>query len=179
MLIPAGSDSVIHSLLRYGRLWEILILGTGIALIRSGAIFPSYSRLQRKGLDLALAGKPVEAERCYRSALDMGAKVPQSDRVRLLVCLGDALIDQGRYDEAKQCLTQALGLGDPTGSGQSSMCDVLLAQKDSPQKALEVADEAEQLMSRTLDGMSFGARWAAVSKSLLAARLCRGLHQKV
>lgn len=163
-------DSSVHNLLRYGRLWEVVIIGAGIVLIRSGAIFPSYLRLQRKGLDLALEGKPVEAEKCYRAALDLSAKVPESDRVRLLVCLGDALIDQGRYGEATQFLTQALELGDPTGSGQSSMCDVLLAQKTSPQKALEMADEAMQLLSRTLDGMSFGASWATVSKNLLEAK---------
>jgi len=170
MLIPDGSDSVLHDLLRFGRLGEVLIIGAGLVLIRTGVLFPSYFRRRSNGMDLLLAGKPIEAEKCYRAALDSGAKVPDSDRVRLLVCLGDALFDQGRYGEANQVLTQALEFGDPTGSGQGSMCDVLLAQKASPQRALEMADEAMQLQGRTLDGMSFGKRWATVSKDLLEAR---------
>ncbi|MGA2887518.1 MAG: tetratricopeptide repeat protein [Terracidiphilus sp.] len=121
-------------------------------------------------MDFLLAGKPAEAERCYRAALDMGAKVPESDRVRLMVCLGDALMDQGRYDEAKQCLAQALELGDPTGSGQDSMCDVLLAQKASPEKAIEMADEGMRLWERGSISQSFGARWAATSKDLFEAK---------
>lgn len=121
-------------------------------------------------MDLLLAGKPLEAEKCYRTALDLGAKVPEPDRVRLLVCLGDALTDQGRYGDARQCLAQALELGDPTGSAQGSMCDVLLAQKASPEKAIEMADEAMQLQGRSGAGKSFGTRWATVYKDLLEAK---------
>ena len=172
MQIPAGSDSVLHTLSHYGRLGEVLIIGAGIVLIRTGVLFPNHIRLQRKGLDLLLAGKPVEAEKRYRTALDLGAKVPESDRVHLLVCLGDALFDQGRYGEAQQYLTQALELGDPTGSGQGSMCDVLLAQKASLEKAIEMADLAMQLWGRALVGLPFGSRWATVSKDLYEAKTC-------
>jgi tetratricopeptide (TPR) repeat protein len=170
MFVPDGLDSVLHNLRFYRGFWTLLIVGVGIVLVRFGVFFPSHFRLRSKGMDLLLAGKPVEAERCYRTALNLGAKVPGSDRVRLLVCLGDALVDQGKYGEARQYLAQALELGDPTGSGQGSMCDVLLAQKASPEKAIEMADEAMQLQSRTLDGMPFGTRWAMVCKDLLEAK---------
>ena len=65
---------------------------------------------------------------------------------------------------------QALELGDPTGSGQGSMCDVLLAQKASPEKAIEMADEAMRLRERASSNESFGAGWAAASKDLYEAK---------
>jgi tetratricopeptide (TPR) repeat protein len=152
------------------RLVQLLGFAALILIFRTGVFSRGYDKLLSKGLDLLLAGKPVEAEKCYRAALDMGAKVPEPDRVRLLVCLGDALIDQNRYDEAKQYLTQALTLVDPTGSGQGSMCDLLLAQKAEPEKAIEMADEAARLQAQGNIGKAFGSRWAAVSQELLEAR---------
>jgi tetratricopeptide (TPR) repeat protein len=119
---------------------------------------------------MLLAGQPVEAEKCYRTVLDQGAKMQRSDRVRLLVCLADALYDQGRYEEARQYLDQALTLGDPTGSGQGSMCDVLLALKTSPEKAIEMADEAMRLQGGSAVTRSFGTGWAKASNDLLEAR---------
>lgn len=169
MFLPDGRESALHNLLLSPRFLTYLTIGAGIVLVRSGVFSPRHLRLRSKGMDLLLAGKPLEAEGCYRTALDLGAKVPESDRVRLLVCLGDALIDQGRYEDARQCLAQALELGDPTGSGQDSMCDVLLAQKASPEKAIEMADEAMQLQGRAV-GQSFGGRWATVSKDLYEAK---------
>jgi tetratricopeptide (TPR) repeat protein len=145
-------------------------MGVVVVLARSGVFSPRHFKLRRKGLDFLLAGKPVEAERCYRAALDLGAKVPESDRVRLMVCLGDALMDQGRYEDARQSLAQALALVDPTGSGQDSMCDLLLALKTSPEKAIEMADEAAQLLARAGASQSFGAGWAAASKDLYEAK---------
>lgn len=174
MLFSVGLESAPDNLkenLRLAlRILELLVIGAVVVFARSGVLSPRHFRLRSKGLDFLLAGKPVEAEKCYRAALDLGAKVPESDRVRLLVCLGDALMDQGRYDEAKQCLAQALELGDPTGSGQGSMCDVLLAQKASPEKAIEMADEAMSLRERASSSSSFGADWAATSKDLYAAK---------
>lgn len=152
------------------RILELVAIRVVVVSARSGVLFPRHFKLRSKGLEFLLAGNPVEAEKCYRSALDSGAKLKESDRVRLMVCLGDALMDQGRYDEAKQCLAQALELGDPTGSGQGSMCDVLLAQKASPEKAIEMADEAMRLRERASSNESFGAGWAAASKDLYEAK---------
>jgi tetratricopeptide (TPR) repeat protein len=147
------------------------ICGVAIALVRARVFFfARHHRLWRKGLDLALAGKPIEAERCYRAALDLGARVPESDHVRLLVCLGNALMDQKRYGEAKQYLTQALKLVDPTGGGQGSMCDLLLAQRAEPEKALEMADEAMRLRAQRDYSQAYGDRWEAVSRDLFEAK---------
>lgn len=152
------------------RLIQLLVFAAAILAVRAGVFSRGYDKLLSRGLDLLLVGKPDEAEKCYRAALDQGAKVPESDRVRLLVCLGDALIDQKRYDEAKQYLTQALTLVDPTGSGQGSMCDLLLAQKSDPEMAIEMADEAMRLQAQASGRLGFGSRWAAVSQELLEAR---------
>jgi tetratricopeptide (TPR) repeat protein len=175
MFFPDGLESALHRQqgimpLSPRLLVELLAIGSWAVLARSGALLPRHLRLRRKGLDFLLTGKPLEAERCYRSALSLGAKVPESHRVRLMVCLGDALMDQGRYDDARQYLAQALGLGDPTGSGQGSMCDVLLAQQAAPEKAIEMADEAMRLQASAGYRQSFGVRWAAVSKDLYEAK---------
>jgi tetratricopeptide (TPR) repeat protein len=174
MFLPNGSELLSFlaqaNLLLYSRFAGLLVIVVGVVLVRSGVFSSRQFKLQSKGLDFALSGKPQEAEKCYRAALSLGAKLPDSDRVRLLVCLGDALLAQQRYDDAKQCLTQALELGDPTGSCQGSMCDLLLAQKTSPEKAIEMADQALQLQSRAMRNMSFGAEWAKVSNDLLEAR---------
>jgi hypothetical protein len=59
-------------------------------------------RLRKKGLDSLIAGQPVAAENHFRASLAMA--VDTSDRVRGLVCLGDALMDQGRFEESKAVL---------------------------------------------------------------------------
>lgn len=119
----------------------VLCVGFGVALRR--LIFHSPElRCRRKGLDSLIAGRPEKAERYFRRSLTM---VEQQDRVRPLVCLGDALIDQGRYEEAMECLETALKLGDPTGSRQGSMADLLLVTRIQPERALEMADQALQM----------------------------------
>lgn len=175
MFMQNGVETAIHRLQAFlpsfSRLLVILLgYGAALGLTRSGIFSPRHFRLRKKGLDLLLAGKPIEAEKCYRVALDIGANVPEADRVRLMVCLGDALIDQRRYQEAMQYLTQALELGDPSGSGEGSMCDVLLCMHQSPEKAIEMADEAMQLVAHEGFSQAFGVRWAAIFKDLYEAK---------
>src|ERR1035438_4768018 len=55
--------------------------------------------LRSKGLELLISGRPEEAEGYFRKAL---AQSTPGERVRALVCLGDALADQGRYAESKR-----------------------------------------------------------------------------
>lgn len=137
--------------------WILVFVGGYVLLARIGFFTPQQLKLRKKGLNLLLKGRPAEAESCYRSALDLGTSVTKGVRVRLLVCLSDALFDQGRYPEAMQYLTQALEIGDPTGSGQGSMCDLLLAMKKEPEQAIEMADEGLRLTSRSSE--AFGADW--------------------
>ena len=99
-------------------------------------------RAGMRGLDLLISGHPEEAEKCFRKELTRSCSI---ERVQALVCLGDALMDQRRYAESKACLEEALQLGDPTGSGQGSMADVLLAMRSDPQRAMEMAEEGLRL----------------------------------
>ena len=101
--------------------------------------------LRSKGLELLISGRPEEAEGYFRKAL---AQATPGERVRALVCLGDALSDQGRYAESKDCLEEALKLGDPTGSGQGSMADLLLSTRSDPERAAAMAEEAMRLSTQ-------------------------------
>lgn len=110
-----------------------------------GGLFKREFRLRKQGLELQLAGRPAEAEACYRRALALGAKLSEDDRTRLEVCSADSLIDLGRYNEAQEYLDSALKRGDSTGSGQGSVADLLLLQKRDPEKAIEMAERALDL----------------------------------
>jgi len=171
MFVPDASEPLLRILAHSSRLIGLLAVGVVIALARAGVVFgPRYSRLQSKGIELQLSGKLPEAEKCFRDALAMGKKLPESDRVRLLVSLGDVLIDEERYEEARQCIEQALQIGDYSGSAQGSLSDILLALKASPDKAIEMAEEAMQRMSSSYDQFPFGARWIALCKQLYEAK---------
>jgi tetratricopeptide (TPR) repeat protein len=145
-----GSDFTIQTLLDMPLIrWLLAILvfvGAYIIYLRNLGHCPPELRLRRKGLDLLLAGQPVKAERYYRKSMAM---LDTSDQVRPLVCLASALMDQGRYDESRECLERALELGDSTGSGQGSMADLLLKMGTDPEKALEMADLAVELTTHT------------------------------
>jgi tetratricopeptide (TPR) repeat protein len=119
-----------------------IFAGAYIIYLRNLGHCPPELRLRRKGLDSLLAGWPDKAEKYYRQSLAM---LNPSDQVRPLVCLADALMDQGRYQESKEYLERALELGDSTGSGQVSMADLLLQMGTDPEKALDMAEQAVEL----------------------------------
>jgi tetratricopeptide (TPR) repeat protein len=129
--------------------------------------------LRRKGLDAVLAGKPIEGEGFFRTALL--EELPDTERVRFLVCLGDALIDQGLYDEAEQQLALALAVGDATGSAQGSMADVLLLKKNDPERALYMAEQSFALSDtrrtradhETLENLRGARLWARRAQAYL------------
>ena len=123
-----------------------VLIGALVSYLRNAGHVPHELRLRRKGLDSLIAGRPGEAEKYFRRSLAM---LDPSDQVRPLVCLADALMDQGRYEESKKYLVRAIGLGDATGSGQGSMADLLLLTGADPQKALDMADQALELTTRT------------------------------
>jgi tetratricopeptide (TPR) repeat protein len=114
-------------------------LGARIIYLRNLGHCPPDLRLRRKGLDSLLAGKPAKAEEYFRKSM---TTLDESERVRALVCLSDALLDQGKYEESKETLIAALKLGDPTGSGQGTMADLLLLTGADPEKALEMTEQS-------------------------------------
>ncbi len=127
-----------------GLRWSII--GVGVAVAVWKVRHPGGSAgLQMKGLERLIAGDPEAAEDFFRKAL---ARASGDNRVRARVCLGDALADEGRYSEAKDCLVEALQMGDPTGSGQGSMADLLLATRSDPEQAMKMAEEATRLSTQ-------------------------------
>jgi tetratricopeptide (TPR) repeat protein len=97
-----------------------------------------------RGLRLSIAGKYAEAEQCYREALAGDSKLKSPVRARLRICLGDALMDMDRFPESRECLEEALAMGDPTGSCRGSLADSLLLQRSDPPRALELSNQAIQ-----------------------------------
>jgi len=131
--------------------------------------------LLKQGLEAELAGRPVEAEDCFRKILALGAKLDQESQVRALVCLSDALCDQDRLAEAKGYVEAALTMGDATGSGQGTMCDLLLAEMSDPERALHLAEEAMQRVTaqprsredETVRAMFLAKYWARKTRALV------------
>lgn len=142
MTLPVTASMFFSAML----LLVLLMAGAYVIYLRNLRHCSSELRLRRRGLDLLLSGRPAEAEKHFRRSLTMA--VDDVDRVRGLVCLGDALMDQERYEESKACLLSALGMGDSTGSGQGSMADLLLITGAAPEQALEMAERAMELSIR-------------------------------
>ncbi len=123
-----------------------VVAGAYVIYLRNLGHCPPDLRLRRKGLDSLLAGRPTKAEKYFRKSLAM---LDPADQVRPLVCVADALMDQGRYEECKGYLVRALELGDSTGSAQGSMADLLLLTGTDPEKALDMTDQVVELSTRT------------------------------
>jgi tetratricopeptide (TPR) repeat protein len=124
----------------------LVLAGVFVIFLRNLGHCPPDLRLRRKGLDALIAGRPGEAEKYFRKSMAM---LDPSNCVRSLVCLADALMDQGRYEESHEYLVRALELGDPTGSGQGSMADLLLLTRTDPEGALDMAGRAVELSTRS------------------------------
>src|SRR6202034_3363259 len=73
---------------------------------------PSNELMRIEGFTHGLANRPGEAERCFRTARASSHASLLCDRVSLLDLLGDALKDQGRYEEAGKCLQASIEMGD-------------------------------------------------------------------
>jgi tetratricopeptide (TPR) repeat protein len=134
--------------------------------------------LRRKGLELLISGRPEKAEGYFRKAL-AGSGSGSGERVRALVCLGDSLKDQGHYAESKACLEEALKLGDPTGSGQGSMADLLLATRSGPERAMAMAEEGMRLSTgrREQNALSGGNVGNDLTRARCLARSAGALMQ--
>jgi len=126
---------------------------------------PTTEMLRLQGLTHALAGRPAEAEQCFRQALAKDHSMPRSAQVHCLGCLGNTLTDQGRYEEARQCLERAVEMGDRNGTARVSIAELLLAQGSEPQRALDLVDEAMratqgQIAQRLEGGRRATRAWA-------------------
>ena len=121
---------------------------------------PTFGMLRLEGLTHSLAGRLAEAEQCYRQALAKSQGQPRSARREILGCLGDALTQQGRYEEARRCLEGAVEMGDSNGSSRVTIAEGLLAQEIEPQKALDLIDQAMRVSKSQIARRLEGRRWA-------------------
>jgi tetratricopeptide (TPR) repeat protein len=128
---------------------------------RMGFGRPSAKLIQIEGLTHSLAGRPAEAERCYREALARGYALSRADRVGLLGCLGEALQDQGRFEESVKCRQASIDMGDNIlGSARHGLAELLLKQGTEPQRALELVDEAMRVARGPAAPKFAPSRWA-------------------
>jgi tetratricopeptide (TPR) repeat protein len=118
--------------------------------------FPNPLLLHRQALTLSFAGRPAEAERCYRKALGMMESHSAYQRERLYASLGYVLIDLARYDEAEQCFHRAIEMGDLTGNSQDGLAELRLVQGVEAEKALDYASQAIEHAKRRPDGRVSG-----------------------
>jgi tetratricopeptide (TPR) repeat protein len=98
--------------------------------------------LLAEGVRLCRTAQYAEAEQCYRKALADESKLKPALKARLMVCLGDVLMDMDRYEDSRLYLEAALAMGDPRGSCRSSLADLFLLRGADPRKALDMANQA-------------------------------------
>ncbi len=162
---PSGAAS--NSLL-IGFAAVLVVLGAaGIWLLISGDSGPDD--LLRRGARLAIAGKYPEAEKCYRKAMADDEKLPPPLRARLLVALGNTLMDMDRHEESRQYLEAALAMDDPRGECRGSLADVLLLHAADPRRALNLSEETIEACKDDIvdpaSGEPIGARLANIIRA--------------
>ena len=111
---------------------------------------PNITALHKEGLVLSLAGRPSEAAQRYRKALAM-AKGSCYTVERLHACLGYALMDLGKYEEAEQCFHHAIEAGDITGNSQDGLAELRVVQGVDAVQALAYAGQAIEYAKRRAD----------------------------
>ena len=121
---------------------------------------PNPVLCHKEGLILALAGRPAEAEPCFRKALSLVQAGFAYPRQRLLASQGFALIDLARYDEAEQCFHRAIEAGDETGNSQDGLAELRLVRGVEAEKALDYACQAIEHAKRRADGRIPGSYYA-------------------
>jgi tetratricopeptide (TPR) repeat protein len=133
---------------------------------------PNAVILHKEGLILSLAGRPAEAEPCYRQALGMVQSGSAYPRERLYASLGYALIDLARYDEAERSFQHAIEAGDRTGNSQDGLAELRLVRGVEADQALAYTAEAIENAKRRVDRRIPGAYYALQAWAL--ALLSRG-----
>src|ERR1035438_348361 len=121
---------------------------------------PNAVTLHKEGLILSLAGRPAEAELCYRQALGLVQGGSAYPRERLLASLGFALLDLARYDEAEQCFQHAIEAGERTGNSEDGLAELRVVRGVEIDQALAYNSQAIEHAKRRPDGRVPGAYYA-------------------
>lgn len=139
----------------------------GLRRLRFASLgIPNAVTLHKEGLILSLAGRPAEAEICYRKALNMVGSASAYPRHRLLAALGYALIDLARYDEAEQSFQRAIEAGDETGNSQDGLAESRVVRGVDVDKALAFTGQAIEHAKGCADGRVPGAYYALRARAL-------------
>ena len=101
-----------------------------------------------KGTVLMFAGRSAEAEAALRQSL-VGEKSTVHKSLAL-VNIGYTLLDERRYNEAKQALEEAIQLRPNGAVAYSTLAEVYLRQGIEPQKALDILNKGIEF-KRTSD----------------------------
>lgn len=101
-----------------------------------------------KGTVLMFAGRSAEAEAALRQSL-VGEKSTVHKSLAL-VNIGYTLLDERRYNEAKQALEEAIQLRPNGAAAYSTLAEVYLRQGIEPQKALDLLNKGIEF-KRTSD----------------------------
>jgi tetratricopeptide (TPR) repeat protein len=135
--------------------------------LRSLALgFPSRQILLLEAAVFSLAGRAEEAERCCRRA---AARTSGEGSRFALDRLGAILTDRGRYDEARQCLEDAIRLDDGFDLACTDLAELLLIEGRDPERALDLVERAiqakpssaSQCVGRQMDAETMAVRaWA-------------------
>jgi Flp pilus assembly protein TadD len=105
--------------------------------------FPSpYNNL---GIIHAVRGQPADAEKMFRSAVDLAAANPRHNPVNYLMNLGLACQDQSKFDEAEKAYREAMRR-DPLNGGAFNALAWMLAERGQRlNEALEFGLKAVEL----------------------------------
>jgi tetratricopeptide (TPR) repeat protein len=133
---------------------------------------PNPVLLHKEGLILSLAGRPAEAELCFRRALGLVQGGFTYPRQRLLASQGYALIDLARYDDAERCFHRAIEAGDLTGNSQDGLAELRLVRGVEIEQALAYTGHAIEHAKGRADGRIPGSYYALQAWAL--ALLGRG-----
>jgi len=118
---------------------------------------------------LAMAGLYAEAEKGYRKIMADDARLTPELRARLLVSLGETLMNMDRFDESRQYLEAALLMDDPKGECRGSLADLIVLRGGDPRRALNLAEEAVEAGKEGLgdpaSGDGTGERFAGVVRA--------------
>jgi len=123
---------------------------------------------------LILAGRPQEAEAII-AKLGSEARDPM-ERARRLTILAELLMDQGRWEQAKEALAEAIRNDAGVGSPCVGLADWYLLQGLEPQRASDLVDQANNapgIAALKLSVRESTLAFRSATKALALARLGR------
>jgi predicted Zn-dependent protease len=119
------------------------------AIARAGKLlrwFPETARFHYiQGRTLRYAGRLAEAEQAFRSSIGKGQVRAEPEQAFRLECLGEVLLELGRFKEATSAFEAATKIYPPYAGSYSGLAEAWLRQGREAQRALLLVDKALEL----------------------------------